>query len=155
MTCNILQDRNVEGTLLKGLEIKCLRGKYSFTTGWQVLFNHRCFSHLTMKTKPKGKNLLEMPSVPQHAAAAPTILQAITFLQSSLQQFQRQVREIYLKNITTGFLHDQLPTTTTTQLSVFMDIMLLIWKWGRGLEWRTGTGFRALCPQLFLCHYTC
>lgn len=55
MTCNILQDRNVEGTLPKGLEIKCLRGKYSFTTRWQVLFNHRCFSHLTMKTKPQRK----------------------------------------------------------------------------------------------------
>lgn len=110
-----------------------------------------------MKTKPKGKSLLEMPSVPQHAAA-PTILQAITFSQSSLQQFERQVREIYVKNITTGFLHDQLPTTTTTtqlSYSIFKEMMLLIWKWGRGLEWRTGTGFRALCPQLFLFHYTC
>lgn len=74
-----------------------------------------------------------MPSL-QQQPASPRILQKNSFMQNSLQQFQRQAREICVENI--KLVDSYMTNTLLPPLNyiIFKEIIPLIWKQGKGLE---------------------
>lgn len=97
-----------------------------------------------------------MPSLMQQPAS-PTVLQTISFLQSSLQQFQGQAREICVENLKpVDSYMTNTPPTPQLNYSIFKEIIPLIWKGGKGLEQRTEELVSKSCALDFLVlNYVC